>query len=212
MNVAVLFDTEQKLHREGNILAGKELFQYSFRQCYLNPEIDHVITVGLDEDAVFAYADNLKKELLLEKPVSILSDKSAWREKDGAELYVFHDIRYPLVTGEMLNRVMQKAALYGSCITAEMSPEENLARNDGKGNASWEALDTKQICMMKYPAAVRNDSAVFKEWNRILQIEDWLTVLGKQQPYLCEGGKHYRKVCTKEAAELAEAMLSIKEK
>lgn len=210
MNVAVLFDTEPKLYKERALLAGEELFWYSFRQCYQHSEIDCIGTIGLDTEMVMHYVDDLKNKMSTEKPVEIFSDRSEWKEKKDAELYLFHDIRYPLVTKEMIDRVLQKAAFYGSAVIAEPLSEEILAVNAEKENASFEELDKNKICIMKYPAAVRCDSAVFEEWNKILKIDDWLRVLGKERAHLCKTEKYYHKVCTKEEAELAEAIMKIR--
>lgn len=219
MNVAVLFDSvEDGEVRADALLVGKRLYSRSLKVFYLHPCIDHIVMVWHGSENVMdveRHIKNWKVEYGIDKPVRICRGKEELRkamelENDGrgrrdVELYVLHDIRYPLVTADMIYRVAEKAALYGVAVTAEEIRDDLVVWKEQR------ALDVGKFRYAKYPVAVRAGDG---------EPEDVIGVMGDRilekciecKPFLCRQENKNPFVSTWNEARIAEADLQVSNK
>lgn len=218
MNVAILYDTVRETEKAEQFLAGEPIVAYSLKQCYQHPEIDGmVVSLGQKEETVMNCVNHIKKENAMkkEKPIwifpaetelqTILSELPEKITKQ-VELYLFHDIRYPFVTEDMIYKALQKAAVHGSAAIMVRPSEELFVQTDTTAGGAQEELEHNTICFMKYPAAIRGDSQILRKLKRQ---GDVLELLRAEKAHLCEVSGRYVKVCTKDDTELAEAILQM---
>ena len=217
MNVAILYDTAWEAEKAQQLLAGEPIFAYSLKQCYQHPEIDGIaVILGEKEEAVINCVNSIKEENAVEKPIWIFPAKTRLQtilselpEKitEQIELYLLHDIRYPFVTKEMIDKVLQKAAMHGNAAVMVRPSEQLFVQTDTATEGAREELEYNTLCFMKYPAAIRGDSQAL---SKLEQQENVLKMLGTEKAHQCEINGRYVKVCTKEDTELAEAILRIR--
>ena len=190
MNAAILFDVKANNEtRENVLLVGKELYFYSMKVFYVHPAIDYVVLACCGSETmaqVNQYIDCWKSECSINKPVKaypksmdlqrILKElKRVGRQRPA--LYVFHDVRYPFVTGDMIYKVIEKAAIHGVALTA------GLVKDDLMTYPAQEAFETENLRYMKYPAAFRAGHKIMDE---IVEVSEVLDRCAECHPYLCE--------------------------
>ncbi len=210
MNVAILYDAMENAEvGAGEMLAGEPLFSHSLKQFYLHPCIDYVVMVwGKSDMAVHAarYIELWGETYGVTKPFRqfdgtdslqyVLSEQE-WLEREMAGLYIFHDIRYPCVTGNMIYTVAQKAAIYGLAVTAGNIDENTILISENK------YMD-ENFRYVKYPVALAFEH---KLRGKIDRKEDVLRLYSGERPYLCGTGERNRMVYSGDDIELLEAVI-----
>ena len=205
MNAAILFDSaEEDTSLNHPRLLGQELYTYALKACYINSSIDRIFLLckhtGAQPDVlrdIFIW----QEEYDMHKQVTVLrgirSVAQLWlhmlqSKQDVPDVYVFHDIRFPMVTGEMIVHAAEAAREHGifAFCGAQM----------GKGADIW----AENVSDLKYPVAVKADSHVLHCLEEPRQI---LKELFYQEPYLCENPKENIPVYNRREIERAERIL-----
>lgn len=210
MNVAILYDAMENAEAgAGEILSGVHLFSHSLKQFYLHPCVDFLVTVWNGTDIGISagqYIEQWKEEYGVKKPFSqfCCADslqrvffKLERQEREKIDLYIFHDIRYPCVTSDMIYIVAQKAAVYGVAVTVSSIDENIVLTSENK-------YADEKFRYVKYPIAIASAHGL-KE--KIDQKKDVLSFFSRERPYLCSTDGKNPVAFSDDSIELIKAIM-----
>lgn len=215
MNVAILYDaTENAEVGAEELLAGEPLFFHSLKQFYLHPCIDYVVMVwreiGIGSRAM-QYVEQWREMYGVMKPSllfygtdnlqNVLAELEQ-QEKENVDLYIFHDIRYPCVTSNMIYMVAQKAAIYGLAVTAGNIDENTILISENK-------YIEENFRYLKYPIAM---TVAHKLRGKISRNTEMLRLYSEERPYLCNIDEKNPVAYSSNDIELIEAIMYLGQK
>ena len=212
MNIAILYDAMENAEAGAEeLLAGEPLFTHSLKQFYLHPCIDYVVMVwcetGIGSHAA-QYMEQWGKSYGFMKPfrqfygeenLQCILSQMGRDEKEKADLYIFHDIRYPCVTSDMIYMVAQKAAVYGLAVTAGCMDENIVLASENK-------YIGRSFRYVRYPIAMAFNHKLKGKMGRK---EEVLGLCCEERPYLCNAEGRNPIVYSGNDIELAEAMMAV---
>lgn len=211
MNVAIIYDAEENAEiSTEKLLAWEFSAGFMLKQFYLHSNIDAVVMIlgsCNGENRVKGCVKKWKREYSVCKPVKVCGTKEdVKRALEGigditghtVDLYVFHDIRYPFVTEEMIYLTEQKASVYGIAVTVGEAGENVVWKRSG------ERLPESGYYCAGYPVAVRAGNPVLREIDRPSEV---LGKLIENKPYLCRVKGNYPRINTRESLEMAEMFI-----
>lgn len=211
MKAAVLFDSaEEDTRRNRPKLCGQEIYLYALKTFYIHSDIDHIFYLCGYEDALAPMLRHIsawKRESGINKPVTVLrgirSFTQIWPRiprdgQGGPKLYVIHDVRFPMATGEMITDAVRMAQEYGVCMFSGDVEDELYQIDRGR----LEVLRNTRY--LRYPAAVAADSPAL---HRLDEPRLILEELAHYEPYLCEDTGENIPVYGRWDMEKAEAVM-----
>ncbi len=219
MTAAILFDSADEDTRVNHpAINGREVYLYALETFYAHDDIDCVIYACQSQDTS-AYPtmqllgqdgkNDMDKPLVIACGIRYIPQ--LWlhilqKAEEKPEMYVFHDVRFPLVTGRMVTEVVEKAKEHGMAMfTGDVEGDIYQVRGRKAGNGYGSGLEPlRQLKYLRFPAAVRADSPALHCLDipgRIL--ED----LSCHEPYLCQGAEDSIPVYSAGDIKAAEAAL-----
>lgn len=216
MNIAILFDSmEDNSITPETLLCGQEMYLYSLKQMLIHPDIDAIVMAwGQKETAKDAYERITQwkeaGQITKEKEIRILYGTQNVQEvlaylgksiHEQINTYVLHSIRYPLLTQEMIDHVLQNVETNGIAVTTQQSDEELVTGHDQR------SLSQTDYRIIKYPAAIRSNHVALES---LWSFSNILQKIADCHPVMCETKSRNIAIACVEDRELAEAVIKIK--
>lgn len=222
MTAAILFDSADEDTRINHpAINGREVYLYALETFYAHNDISCVIYACQSQDTTtyptvrFFVRD---RKCDMDKPFVIACGvrhiPQLWlhilqKVEKRPEMYVFHDVRFPLVTGGMVTEVTEKAREYGAAMfTGDVEGDIYQVQGRKVCNGYESALEPlRKLKYLRFPAAVRADNPALHCLDlpgRIL--ED----LSSHKPYLCQGAEDSIPVYSAGDIKAAEAALRMR--
>lgn len=215
MNIAILFDSmEDNSITPETLLCGQEMYLYSVKQMLIHPDIDAIIMAWREKETAKNAYERIThwKEaglIMKEKEIRILHGTQNIQEilayldkslREEINTYVLHSIRYPLLTQEMIDRVLKNAETNGIAVTTQQPDEELVTGHDQR------SLSQADYRIIKYPVAIRNDHVALES---LWSFPNILQKIADCHPVMCETESRNIAIACPEDRELAEAVIQI---
>lgn len=219
MTAAILFDSADEDTRINHpAINGREVYQYALETFYAHNDISCVIYACQSQDtSIYPTVRFLGRDgkYDMNKPFVVVYGvrhiSQLWlhilqKVERRPEMYIFHDVRFPLVTEKLITEAAEKAREYGAAMfTGDVKGDIYQMQGRKVCNGSGSAIEPLQkLKYLRFPAAVRADNPALHCLDlpgRIL--ED----LACHKPYLCQGAEESIPVYSVGDIRAAEAAL-----
>lgn len=216
MNIAIIFDSmEDNSITPETMLCGQEMYLYCVKQVLIHPAIDAIIMAWREKET----AKNAYERITQWKEAGLITEEKEIRILHGTEniqeifaylgkslpakinTYVLHSIRYPLITQEMIDCVLQNVETNGIAVTTQRSDDELVTGHDQR------ILSNADYRIIKYPAAIQGNNIVLES---LWSFPNILQKMADCHPVMCETENRNIAIACPEDWELAEAVIKIK--